>query len=449
MKFYIAAVLLVVSLPFKSFADDPLTLPQIDILWGEFTRPASLFLINSELEKSIHVPVNGVPGAKSTHGNYINFANLKTSNPFFVTHDAPHEGDFYVGTYLPNANEKKGPIPTVPEKDAQWFDKLIAAKHSPKVFIIGGHQVISEGWHNDAESDFMFLPTLMKTISNNPAARRVFEGIKIAVLFGCNTMTNLEPHADDGHLMSSNEIKNLYFSGPAGKQRVLGGYNDAQVNTLDFYRGRLANEYGPNSDHYEYTRATGDPEKCSGPGPYDHCGLTNLDRIMPDSGLWDQTHRYNYPYMMRRIFPNANIILGFSSASPSEEERVKILKTAIDGTYADVNADLKKHPDPNGKVKVINNILLPLVEDGYTDSLKRSIISSLRKNWTLATYKMNRLRPSGSISPAYPDLDAKSILGVPTLLPPTAKKSLQYGPTEPVGAGTLDDMVKASETQIP
>ena len=195
-----------------------------------------------------------------------------------------------------------------------------------------------------------------------------------------------------------------------------------KVNTLAFYRARLAREYGPGGDKYEYTLSRSQ-EKCEDK-PYSLCKITNLNRIMPDSYLWDGNHWYNYPYMMKRLFPNANIVFGYSSASPDEKRRVQIFKATLDRTYQDLNSKFKSSG------KKINNILFPLVlpkgDPQISDDLNKEIIKSLRTNWTIMSDSMNRNRPSGSISPVYPELDAQGVLGAPLV-----RGSKQYGPFEP------------------
>jgi hypothetical protein len=364
-----------------------------------------LQILETELEKPIKL--NDAQSPATVH--ILDLTTILT-NPFKVSPD-----DFDLGTSRPYPKEPVGPIPTVSERQAAWFDQIVAAGNLPDVFVVAGHQVISEGWHNEAESKFLFLPTLLETLKKSQSARIFFAHIKLAVLWGCNTMTDLEPRGPHGEYLSPEEIKELYDSGPKGKLAVIGSAD--KVNTLEFYRARLAREYGPGSEHYEYTR---DPkaEKCEAK-PYGNCDVTNLDRVMPDSYLWDGNHFYNYPYMMKKLFPMASLIFGFSSASPEERIRAHIFRETLDHSYADVNAELK------ASGKKINNLLLPLISENSDENLDKQIIKSLRKNWTLMTDSMNRGRPSGSITPIYPDLDGDGVLGAPL-----NHGSPQYGPYE-------------------
>ena len=114
---------------------------------------------------------------------------------------------------------KNSSVPQITEAQAQWFDRMVASGNLPDVFVVAGHQVISEGWHNHSETLFMFLPTLLSTLTKHPSARAFFDHIRIAVLWGCNTMTNLEPHGDNGEYLNPEQIKKLYFFRPRGQSK--------------------------------------------------------------------------------------------------------------------------------------------------------------------------------------------------------------------------------------
>jgi hypothetical protein len=387
---------------------------KVNILWGQFSRPWTLDLVKSEIEK----PVKLSDPTTAAHVDELNL-NLIPANPFNIT-----DADFFLGLSRPYEGETVGAIPEISDAQAAWFDRAVAAGQLPDVFVVAGHQVISEGWHNDAERMFMFLPTLLQSLKNHKSAQIFFDHIRLAVLWGCNTMTDLEPHGPNGEYLTPEQIKTIYNSGPKGRLQVIGAVD--KVNTLEFYRQRLYREYGPGNKKVEYVRSR-EQEKCL-TKPYINCPVTNLDRILPDKYLFDGSHVYNYPYMMKRVFPSATVVFGFSSASPPEETRVKIFQETLDKTYADLNAAFKQSG------KKINNILYPLTMQPnnplLSDDLNRMIIKSLRKNWTLSSDAMNRNRPSGSISPAYPDLDADGVLGAPL-----SRGSKQYGPFEARNAG--------------
>lgn len=375
--------------------------PKIQIAWGALTRPWTRNAVMNELIRPMGSEKAGL------NVNSLPFSRLdgKTNdsrNPFWI-----NPGDFFTGLHLVLPVSSRGPVPQVPAKDTTWFDEQIAKGQSPEVFVIGGHHVISEGYHNDPETMFLYTPTLMDTISRVPAARAYFDSVKLAVLWGCNTLTNLEPHAPNGDYLSPNQIEELYLSGSDGRAAVTG--SATATNTLEFYRARLAREYGAwNKRHYEYTR---DPksEKCeSSPGnPYLKCSITNVDRILPDLALYDGTHKMNGAWVHKRIFRNAYLVLGFNSASPSEENRVKIFQAAMAAAYAELNRGLTaSSPD------YVHNLLREIIADGTAKARRSRLIQAVRKAWTVATYRMNRGRPSGSITPALPELDRDGMFPV-------------------------------------
>jgi hypothetical protein len=382
---------------------------KINILWGQFSRPWTLNLVKEEIEK----PLKLSAPADHAQVNELNL-NIIPPNPFKIT-----DFDFFVGLSRPYEDEGIGLVPEITDTQAAWFDQAVARNELPDIFVVAGHQVISEGWHNESEHMFLFLPTLLQTLRNHKSARIFFDHIRMAVLWGCNTMTNLEPHGPNGEYLTPEQIKAIYDSGPKGRLQVIG--DGEKVNTLEFYRQRLYREYGPGHKKVEYVRSQ-KAEVCL-TRPYTNCPVTNLDRVLPDSYLFDGSHLYNYPYLMKRVFPNATMVFGFSSASPAEEIRVQIFKATLEKTYADLNASFKNSG------KKINNILYPLVlqpnDPTLSDDLNRMIIKSLRKNWTIQTDAMNRNRPSGSISPVYPELDADGVLGASL-----ARGSKQYGAFE-------------------
>ena len=281
------------------------------VYWAAFTNRGTIDVVLNELHKA--------PGSDIREID-IPIDPDQHPNPFKSVSE-----DFDVGQYLPDPGQTPSAPPSLEPRDAEWFEDRVSRDELPQIFVIGGHQVISEGWHNHAETRFMFLPTLLQTLQSTPAAREVFGSVKLAILWGCNAMTNLEPHGPAGEYLDPGQIRLRYESGLQGRKTRIG--SEARTNSLEFYKARLALEYGPNSPtgHYEYTRNVND-ERCLGPGRYERCSITNLERIMPESGLFDGSHRYNYPYMMKRLFPGAYLVLGFSSASPSESERTLIFQ---------------------------------------------------------------------------------------------------------------------------
>jgi hypothetical protein len=349
------------------------------ILWLPLSRPWTLELLERDLQNG-ELATNTITAPSSP-------------NPF-----ALEPVDFRTGEHLafpvPRVGEAEGSVPAVSDEDARWFTQLIRQGEAPDVFIVAGHHVLSEGFHNDAETAHLYLPTLFDTIAKHADAAKAFERVKLAILWGCNTLTNLEPHAANGAYLSPERIRSKFESGPAGRRRAMGA--SRENNTLEFYKSRLARAYGPEGHKYEYTRDEA-AERCDGPGRFEHCRITNLERIMPDRGLYDGSHRFNNPYQMKRLFPNARLVLGFSSASPAEETRVKLLSRALQATY---------HDFPG-----LKSVFGAIVADGTPETLRMRVIESLRRHWALVTYAASG-KPAGSITPAYPELDADGVFNV-------------------------------------
>lgn len=364
--------------------------PKVQMAWGAMTRPWTRNLILEELGKS--AKVTSLPFSR---------LDQKTSdlrNPFLIT-----PGDFWTLFHRSWAPHPAGPAPQVAPGELTWFDDQVQKSALPTVFVIGGHHVISQGYHNDPETMFMYTPTLLKTIRSYPSARQYFDSVKFAVLWGCNTLTDLEPHGPNGEHLDPQQIEALYRTSPEGKTQVIG---TAQANnTLEFYRARLAREYGEwraKEGKYEYTRNP-KKERCEGTStaPYQNCKVTNVDRILPDRLLWDGDHALNGGLVHREIFRNARLVLGYNSASPSEEGRVKIFETALKQTKEDLNRGIA----PSSPDYVANPIAEIISDQTPAPRLER-IIQVFRSAWTEATTRLNRARPSGSITPALPQLDS-------------------------------------------
>jgi hypothetical protein len=377
--------------------------PPVKLLWVPLNRVATFTLLKQSFEKTsaladgrVVQPLLQTTKAPGLVGDPV--------NPFGL---ANH--DFRTGLQLTNETSN-GPVPTVSENDVKWFEEQVAANNLPDVFMVGGHHVISEGWHNDPESSFLFMPTLLDTLSKSNSARKIFDHVKLAVLWGCNTMTNLEPHGANGEYLDSSEIETEYKASRSGRLSMIGinAAGDVKTNSLEFYKQRLAREYGPESGKYEYTRSSR-RERCIGTPaePFKNCPVTNLERIMPETFLYDGTHKFNEPARMKSIFRNAYLVLGFSSASPSEEQRAKILNQVLREATHDLNQELLVTHQP-----AQDNILYTIVADQTDHDLRMKAIELVRKHWTLDTYSLNRQRPSGSITPAFPELDKNGVFNV-------------------------------------
>ena len=373
------------------------------LLWVPLNRVATFNLMSTEISQPFYSQMEGWVTPKLQ--TVVAPIDAKaTVNPF-----ALEDKDFAVGNHLPNPGEQEGPIPKISSISAKWFDDVVKNNEKlPDLFLIGGHHVISEGWHNQEENAFLYMPTMLETFKDHPNAKKVFGAVKLAILWGCNTMTNLEPHAEDGSYLNSQEIESIFKSGTKGENKMRGILSDGSIktNSLEFYKSRLAREYGKYTKQYEYTR---DPkeEKCIGKKPYENCTVTNLERIMPEKFLYDGEHIFNEPYRMKGIFPNAYLVLGFSSASPSEEDRAKILGK----TLADARKELNKGL-PAKDARKIYNVMYTITSEKTSDELRKRVIESVRKFWTINTFNMNGGRPSGSITPAYPELDKNGVFNV-------------------------------------
>ena len=388
--------------------------PAVKLLWVPTNRTATNVVLKKEFEAEVYgssilsvKPDLEITTAPFTAGEH--------PNPFGIT-----DKDFNTGWFLSHPDETQGPVPTIAPADAAWFDELIAKNKIPDVFEVGGHHVISEGWHSDNEHHFLFAPTFIDALNTYPSIRTVFDHVKVAFLWGCNTMTNLEPHGLNGEFLSTSQIKDIYDGSPEGRLRMIGlsKPNGAPLyNSVEFYKQRLNSEYGKNSRRWEYTRIKSE-ETCK--GPYTDCRVTDLERVMPESFLWDGTHRFNEPIRMKQIFRKAYLVLGFSSASPSEERRAFILQTTMDRTRAALNAG-KKDTD----LSYIRNVLYTIESDDTPTRLRKEVIEEVRKQWTIATNEYNADRPSGSITPAFPDLDKNGVFNVVV-----SKRTPAYAPYE-------------------
>lgn len=360
----------------------------IKMLWVPTNRQATTNVLVNHIKNRFQV-------IKAPFG-----VNASEKNPFHGTY-----GDFDRGTSRPRAGEAVGDYPKVNAYDASWFDGIAAQENLPKIFQIGGHHVIADGWEDGPEDWYIFAPTLRNTLAQYPKVKKVFDHIKLALLWGCNTLTNLEPHGPNGEYLSPEEIRRQYESGNSGKRRMLGleDGGDVTVNTLEFYKQRLAREYGPNNHegHFFYTRDAS-RERCVSPDGLNRCAPSNLDRIFPDSYLWDGSHAYNEAYQAKVMFPNARLVLGYSSASPDEETRGEHLRLTLKAAQATLNRGLSF-----GDSRYVNDIVSWIVSDdpSIDEDYRKQIIQEVRKNWSREYQKMVWKLHAGSITPAYPELD--------------------------------------------
>lgn len=137
----------------------------------------------------------------------------KGDNPFGVTLN-----DFKTESYLPSP-QRGGEIPATASRSVEWFKTQHDAQNVPDVFTIGGHHVISEGYENSDEELYIFEPTLMRAVKNNAYVNAYFSHVKLAILWGCNTLTNLEPRDTKENLLIPEEIKRNYYGSADGRNK--------------------------------------------------------------------------------------------------------------------------------------------------------------------------------------------------------------------------------------
>ncbi len=328
------------------------------------------------------------------------------SNPFLITNDG-----FHVGNSRPTENETYNYPPIA--QDLSWFDQYDPKKNTPQalneilpdILVVSGHAIAGLGWHSDdmdaGENNYkmnLYLAGLVHTLRSNAGARNLFKNIKLVVLGGCNSLVNFEPHYTNGAYLNPQQIAAIYNyqsnkNNQSAKSYVVG--NAASFNTLDFYRRRLARLYPEDF--------TLDPfqERCAfrvarlAP---DHCQILDLNRVLPDYGLFNDSHMYNYPYIMKRIFPKAALILGFSGSSDFGPKTKEMLFETLQDSLQELNK----------AGAGLQNIITPILDkESQTASreLKIKILESMRKNWTVQTYR-GLGRVGSSITPAFPEIDA-------------------------------------------
>jgi hypothetical protein len=384
--------------------------PTVRVLWSPLTREGSLLVLLKELRKPLGTLQ---PVAQRRDVPRVSEGGI---NPLGMA-----DGDFRTGMNLVYPTQKREDAPlNIEPADARFFEDLVATGNLPDVFIIGGHHVIGEGYHDDAEKNFIYTPSLIRGIDTYPAMKQVFGNVKVGILWGCNTLTNLEPHGPNGEYLDPQQIEEMYEN-PETRDDVLGRKVTPSAyayNSWNMYVNRLRVVYGPNSSvAYEYTTEQA-RERCEGTPaePYRNCHVTNLMRVLPHRALFDGEHRMNGAAVHKRIFPNARVLLGFAGTSPSEETRAAIFQAALNRAYQLVNQGVQP-----GEPAYVSNILGTIVSDErseHFEQLRLRAIKALRSAWATTSYRMNidpdasapvRNRPGASITPAYPELDANGM----------------------------------------
>jgi hypothetical protein len=313
--------------------------------------------------------------SKKTPVQEVSLPNPEVQNPFAI-----EKGNFLI--------HKK----YIEEKDADWFQQQIEENRIPDILYIGGHHVPSQGWHThqlddqDHSYQSIYFPTLLNSLKKYPAMKIYFSKIKFVFIGGCWGLANLEPHGKKGEYLSPDKIKQLYFSSAAGKSLVLG--NKKNPHSLEYQKWELTQVYSA-----DYTQNPNE-KACDA----NTCSKWYIHEALPDIGLFDGSRRYNIPYLMRYIFPNAQLVVGFHSPSPFNQKVAQIYRNV----FASVRAEFPE----------LNNIFVQLLNPENSEVTKK-MTQSFRKNWTLKTYQLNNKRASGSITPAYPDLDQSGLFVLP------------------------------------
>lgn len=291
----------------------------------------------------------------------------------------------------------------ISEKDAEWFAEQIRKNQIPDVFYIGGHHVPGLGFHTTYVNSLSFYEqtvttsTLFASMEKYPAVRKYFASIPLVFLGGCWSLANLEPHGKNGEFLSPEDIRKIYSAGPEGRRAVVGSSKDSY--TLEAQRVELSANYPS-----EFTRDERN-EECEDAQQRKNCRTYHVDRVMSDYGLFDGSHRYNSPLLMKKMFPGAHLIFGFHSPSPFNPQVATFYRAMFQ--------------DTRRKTKESGNLLRKILDPATPEDGRKSLIQNLRQSWSKATYELNQKRPAGSVTPKHPELDASGPFvnfGVPNIL---------------------------------
>ncbi len=324
-------------------------------------------------------------------------------NPFAVS-----KWSHQAGLTRQNSELKNELTPLMNQNMLKWFDDLEAKNIQPEVFIINGHHLLGMGFESDNTWDTgyanqfgenielgnraLYFQTVIQSKNKFPILKRFFDRIKLVFIGGCEGLANLEPKENglSGRALTPVEIKQRYFGGQ--KNLMLGDISKGAG--LAGYKADLVRVY-PGS----YVDKESD-EACVDRVNKMHCETYDVNRILPDSGLWDGQHIYNMPLQMKKLFSNAYGVFGFYTPSPREPGA--IWKYAFDRTRQKLKTD---------------NFFQRLLSDEVSVDQKKEIIQTMRISWTSATQLMNKryrngkvvTRISGSLTPSFPDLDKNGI----------------------------------------
>ncbi len=372
------------------------------------TRPVYILHVrlgNAELAQNIDSELKR--SFESSTGATVEFIRPDLNaadNPFLVT------GKNFL-------TSKDGQIPLIPASRLSWFENLIAQNKMPDIFIINGHHVPGLGFHSDTTYEApeknadgeslqlytksLFMPSIHKSIETYPILKKFFSRTKLVFVGGCWGLSNFEQKSNgiSGDYLNPEKLAQIYLT---NKSAVIG--SSGNRHSLEGQRWELATIYGG-----DFTRSAAN-ESCSDSSKL-ICDKYHADRVMPDSMLFDGSHRFNQPHWYKKSFPNALGVFGFFSPSPRTPGSI------WQSTFNQSRERMK-----------INNVLLPLFDEATSIQAKKTIIQSLRISWTRATYLINRNRPSGSITPAFPDLDKNGLFAYDEGAPeyPLAPKYAPY-----------------------
>lgn len=381
---------------------------------------ASVSLVQAAEVKIMHIQLGGdyhqlfqkeISSNPDAHGEAVEAVVLpvpmrKKNNPFHLTSYNWDFGD----VFAPGSAKKVSDVPIAQPSELEWFGQSVESGKAPDVMIISGHHIPGIGWHSndtwDENDDFyersLLLSTLLKTREQNPEARRFFDNVKFVFISGCWGLANLEPHKSNGQFYSSDELFTLYASGDQGREKVRGSFQKSY--SLEAERLYLARNYpGDFTENDEN-------EICYGL----RCVTYNVRKYMSDDGLIDGSHRYNQPYNIRKLFPNAALVFGFHSSSPFEGPVMKLIRATLSRAK---QSPLLKEADKDYAQNIVNSIV-SLETPGAT---KMRLIQSFREAWTTVTWEQNKGqmsnywggRPGSSITPAYPNLDNDGVFAWP------------------------------------
>lgn len=330
--------------------------------------------------------------------------NLDVQNNPFAVSKYSHQ----FGLSRQNGEIHMNQTPLLNDKMVAWFSDLERRNIQPDIFIINGHHLVGMGFQSDGttetgklnqfgqsidlEDRSLYLQTLIQSQNTFPVVKRFFENIKLVFVGGCEGLSNLEPKefGTHGRALAPDEIRSRYLNG----QSLLMAGDIAERTGLAYYKDDLVRTYPSGFTKNEKN------EVCLDQINKQHCEVYDVNRILPVSGLWDGSHIYNMPLQMKKLFPNALGIFGFNTPSPTKPGPI----------WMSAFTEARKNSGSE-------NIILPLLSSEFNLESKKQILQKLRVSWTKATAQLNKrwvngktiFRVSGSVSPAFPDLDANGI----------------------------------------